>query len=102
MSAVPTLALEGELTIQTAGDRKAALLALLERGERVAVDLSGVTEMDTAGLQLLLLLRREARLLGRVVDVVGASAAVVDTLAIVHLDASLEPAGTAAAREGDR
>lgn len=98
--AVPTLAVEGELTIHTAGDRRTELLALLERGDHVAVDLSGVTELDTAGLQLLLLVRREAAHLGRTVDLVGASPAVVDTLSIVHLDPALRPL-VAAAAQGD-
>jgi anti-sigma B factor antagonist len=96
--AVPTLAVEGELTIHTAGDRRTELLGLLERGDHVAVDLSGVTELDTAGLQLLLMVRREAAHLGRTLDVVGSSPAVADTLSIVHLDPALRPLAAAAVK----
>ena len=99
-TSVPTLVVEGELTIHTAGDRRAELMGLLERGDHVAVDLSGVTELDTAGLQLLLMARREAAHLGRTLDVVGASPAVTDTLSIVHLDPALRPLAAAAA-QGD-
>jgi anti-sigma B factor antagonist len=84
------LVIDGELTIHTAGDRKVELLALLERGDTLTVDLSAVTELDTAGLQLLLLTRREATQLGKTLEITAASNAVTEALAIVHLDARLE------------
>lgn len=84
------LVIDGELTIHTAGDRKTELLALLERGDTLTVDLSAVTELDTAGLQLLLLTRREATQLGKTLEITAASNAVTEALAIVHLDARLE------------
>ncbi len=84
------LVIDGELTIHTAGDRKVELLALLERGDALTVDLSAVTELDTAGLQLLLLTRREATQLGKTLEITAASNAVTEALAIVHLDARLE------------
>jgi anti-anti-sigma factor len=83
------LAIEGELTIHTAADRRAALLAMIEVEGELELDLSGVTELDTAGLQLLLLARREAIQLGGRLTVSGASRAVVDVLAIAHLDSNL-------------
>ncbi|WP_198950770.1 lipid asymmetry maintenance protein MlaB [Kineosporia sp. A_224] len=84
------LVIDGELTIHTAGDRKTELLALLERGDTLTVDLSAVTELDAAGLQLLLLTRREATQLGKTLEITAASNAVTEALAIVHLDARLE------------
>jgi anti-sigma B factor antagonist len=83
------LEFEGELTIHTAADRKTALMTLTEAGGDLDVDLSAVTEMDTAGLQLLLLAAREAAAHGGRLRVVGGSRAVADVLAIAHLDERL-------------
>jgi anti-anti-sigma factor len=85
-----TLVVEGELTIHTAGERKAALVALLEAGHDLDIVLSGVTELDTAGLQLLLMAHREAMAAGRRVRLVDPSRAVLDVLAIAHLSPDLE------------
>ena len=64
-----SLTLAGELTIQTAAQKKVGLLAFLDRtaGAQadLELDLSDVTELDTAGVQLLLMVRREARAQGR-------------------------------------
>jgi anti-anti-sigma factor len=89
-SGAAALVIDGELTIHTAGDRKVELLGLLERGDALTVDLSGVTELDTAGLQLLLLTRREATQLGKTLEITAASNAVTEALAIVHLSVRLE------------
>lgn len=56
--AVEKLVVEGELTIYTAADTKEKIGKLLEAGA-MEIDLSQVSEIDTAGLQLLLLARRE-------------------------------------------
>ncbi len=57
-SVVETLAVEGELTIYTAAEMKEKFGALLESAS-IDIDLAQVSEIDTAGLQLLLLLQRE-------------------------------------------
>ena len=49
------------------------------------LDLSHVAEIDTAGLQLLWLLRREARAAGRALNIVAVSPAVADLLAFCRL-----------------
>lgn len=50
-----TLSCDGELTIYTVAAAKKVLLGNLDEAvESVALDLTGVTEFDTAGLQLLL------------------------------------------------
>lgn len=83
------LHLEGEMTIYTAAEQLAELrLYLLEPGE-LTLDLSEVSELDSAGLQLLLLAEREGRLAGRPLTVVNHSSAVRDTLALCNLDALL-------------
>jgi anti-sigma B factor antagonist len=55
---------DGELTIVSATEQNQRLQALLTGEAAVMVDLSGVTEVDTAGLQVLLLARREAERVG--------------------------------------
>lgn len=50
-----TLILDGELTIYTVAAAKKSLLGTIdELVESVALDLRGITKLDTAGLQLLL------------------------------------------------
>ena len=55
---------DGELTIISAVEQNQRLQALLTGDSGVEVDLSGVTEIDTSGLQVLLLAKREAERLG--------------------------------------
>jgi anti-sigma B factor antagonist len=56
--------MDGELTIVTVAEQNQRLQALLTGEAAVAIDLSGVTEVDTSGLQILLLARREAERIG--------------------------------------
>jgi len=54
------LSIEGEMTVATAAALRDEILAVLpaqESGE-IEIDLSGVSEMDTAGLQLMLQIKR--------------------------------------------
>ena len=81
--------LDGELTIQTAAEQFPPMLAALEKNNTLPVRLAGVTEMDTAGLQILLAIRREAQRLGGAVSFVEPSEAVREALSIVHLNEEL-------------
>jgi len=83
--------LDGELTIQTAAEEFPRLLAAVEKDTTVRVGLAGVTEMDTAGLQLLLAVRRAAERLGGGAEFHGASDPVREALTILHLDGDLRP-----------
>lgn len=60
MGTVERLVLDSELTIYHAIPLKEQLMLALERSDTLELDLSQVSEMDTAGLQLLLLAKREA------------------------------------------
>lgn len=101
--AVRRVALTGELTIQTASQEKAGLLALLEvtadEGADLELDLSGITELDTAGLQLLLMARREAVAAGRSLSLAAPSHTVLEVLRIAHLDQRLGPEGSVPGEE---
>lgn len=77
-----TLALEGELTIFRAAELRQALL---DNPPPEALDLSGVTEIDTAGLQLLMLARGEAERAQRPLRLQAPSTVVADVLALVNL-----------------
>lgn len=50
--------LVGELTIYSVAEIKAGLADAMNGTDEVEVDLQGITEMDTAGLQLMLIAKR--------------------------------------------
>ena len=80
------LAVEGEMTIYTATELKSELAPHLSKGQ-IEIDLSGVSEMDTAGLQLLILAKREATKHERILRLVGHSQAVLEVLDICNMAA---------------
>ncbi len=55
------LFIEGDLTIRRVQEMKDVILARLAQSQALEVDLAGVTEIDTAGIQLLLMARRAAQ-----------------------------------------
>ena len=68
----------GALTIYDAAAGKQSLLSALGNVDELEIDLSAVTEMDTAGLQLLIMLKR------------AAIAAAKDVRLVAHSPATLE------------
>ena len=52
------VSLAGELTIYSAAEIKAGLAEAMASANEIEVDLSGISEMDTAGLQLMLIAKR--------------------------------------------
>jgi anti-sigma B factor antagonist len=78
---------QGEMAIYTAAELKGSLMAALDKCRAVEIDLSEVSEMDTAGMQLLILAKREA--LARNIDlsIVGHSAAVIEVLDLCNMTA---------------
>lgn len=85
--AAPSLAINGEFTIFTATACMTRLLEAIRQsgGADIEVDLSDVTEIDTAGLQLMVLAKREAAALGRTLRFVGHSTAVLDLIDLTGL-----------------
>ncbi|OGQ51854.1 MAG: hypothetical protein A3J24_03855 [Deltaproteobacteria bacterium RIFCSPLOWO2_02_FULL_53_8] len=59
------LKVTGEFNIYSAADIKARLMELLSECHKMELDLEGVIEIDTSGVQLLLLAKREADMLGK-------------------------------------
>ena len=80
-----TLTIENDLTIFTAADKKDALLAFLKTGSELEVDLSQVEEIDTAGLQLLILIKREAAKTGKSLTFVLHSKPVLEIIELANL-----------------
>jgi len=93
------LAIAGELTIATASTWMSRLTDVLA-DDAVAIDASGVTAIDGAGLQLLLLARIECTKRGLPFRLHEPSRAVRAALAIAHLDAELQPCHAAPGEGG--
>jgi len=60
-----TLALEGEVSIHQAQEIKERLRGALDQFAIIELDLSGVTELDTAGFQLLAQMKRDCNAAGK-------------------------------------
>lgn len=83
--------LEGELSIAVAAARRDALLEAMSTPEFAGFDLSGITLVDGAGVQLLMLAAREARFHGIPLMATEPSRAVLDALGLARLGLDLEP-----------
>lgn len=86
----PLLRITGDLTIYRAAELKQALLAELTQLANPApleIDLSGVTEIDTAGLQLLMLAKKTAQAQQRELRLVAHSPAVTEVFELLNLAA---------------
>lgn len=81
------IVVEGEMTIYRAAELREALFAPLAQpaAGTFEVDLAGVTEIDTSGIQLLLALKRRALALGRELRLLQPSAAVTEALGVLGL-----------------
>jgi len=82
------LSLDGELTIYRAAELKELLLNALAAGSGdLEVDLSGVSEFDSAGLQLLMLAKKTAQQRGRELRLAGHSPAVLEVFELLNVAA---------------
>ena len=87
MSSSPPLAITDDLTIYHALDQKQMLLDALATSNELELNLSQVSEMDTAGLQLLILLKKEAQRAGKQVRIVAHSQAVSSVIDFCNMAA---------------
>lgn len=74
-----------EMTIYSAVELKEQLLVLLNECHGLEVDLSGVTELDSAGLQVLLLLKSEAIRHNKELRIANHSLVVIEVLELLNL-----------------
>lgn len=81
------LHIEGEMSIYTAAELRSQLLPHLARAGELEIDLSQVSELDGAGLQLLLLAKREAARGGTTLRLARHSPAVLEVFDLCNLAA---------------
>jgi anti-sigma B factor antagonist len=81
------ISVDGELNIYRALEYKQTFLAAIRDGEALEVDLSSVTEIDSAGVQLLMLLRSAAQERACEVRLTGPSPAVREVFDLLDLAA---------------
>jgi anti-anti-sigma factor len=83
----PPLILEGAVAIYSAHEIKDRLLAAVQDNPELQLDLSQVTELDSSGLQLLYLAKREAIRRGHKLRIVGHSDVVREVFDLCNLNA---------------
>lgn len=85
MSEAMRLEFAEDLTIYGAVGIKERLLDAVRGAERLELDLSRVGAIDSAGVQLLMLAKRESLRLGHDLRIVGHSPAVHDVIDFTHM-----------------
>lgn len=84
------------MTIYRAAELKDVVLAALGEAQALDIDLQQVEEIDSVGIQVLLLARAEAGRQDKSLHLVGHSATVRDAFALLGFDEQLEPIGAVA------
>ena len=79
------LMLRGELTIYHADALKAQLLARLDQEAELEVDLRDVTEVDSAGIQILMAAKKEAQRRGQSMRLVHHSRPILEVFELLNL-----------------
>jgi anti-anti-sigma factor len=79
------IAIDGEMTIYSAAQAKEDLQSALATCNEIEMNLAQVSEIDTAGLQLLALVKREAANRNKPLHFVAHSQAVLDMLDLCNL-----------------
>ena len=87
MSSSQPLVVTDDLTIYHALEQKPVLLDALATTNELELNLAQVSEMDTAGLQLLILLKKEAQRAGKCVRIVAHSQAVSSVIDFCNMAA---------------
>ena len=78
--------IDGEMTIYTAAEQKAVLFDEIENCDTLALELSGVDEIDSAGIQILMALKRQADQTECKLQLVNPSPSVCEVLDLFKLD----------------
>jgi anti-anti-sigma factor len=79
------IGIDGEMTIYSAAQTKESMLAAMAECSEIEMNLAHVSEIDSAGLQLLALAKREASESGKPLHFVAHSKAVLDMLDLCNL-----------------
>ncbi len=91
--------INGEMTIYQAQEHKDALLKALRGGKQLEINLSDVDEFDSAGFQVLCLLKKEADRLEKEVKLVECSPAIVEILDLFGMNDNLVTAAVETGKE---
>lgn len=81
------VSLGGELTIYAAADLKEGLLGAVGECAEMEINLSAVSDIDTAGLQVLMLAKRHAAASNKALHLVGHSRPVMELLELYDIAA---------------
>ncbi|MCF8176210.1 MAG: STAS domain-containing protein [Burkholderiaceae bacterium] len=81
------LTVDGDLTIYHAAETKTHLIDGIRASTLLELDLSHVGEIDTSGLQLLAMAKRESQQLGHALRIVGHSPAVRELIEFFNMGA---------------
>lgn len=80
------LNLAGDLTIYEAENiRKNIMDAVFQESKKVEINLAGIDEIDTCGVQVLMLAKRECEKLDKELELVSHSPAVLEMIDVFHL-----------------
>lgn len=80
------IVIDGEMTIYNAMELKESLLPALEKYREIEVDLAGVSEIDTSGLQLLVLAKTVVLAYGKTLRITEHSPAVLEVLSLCDIE----------------
>ena len=80
-----SLRLDGELNIYSATEARDQLSAALDAQSALLLNLSGLEELDTAGVQLLVWLKQEAQRRGKLLSLFAHSPAVVEVFDLLKV-----------------
>ncbi len=81
------MALGGELTIYAAAELKDGLVGAIGECAEMEINLSAVSDIDTAGLQVLVLAKRHAAATNKALHLVGHSRPVMELLELYNMAA---------------
>jgi anti-anti-sigma factor len=82
---VRRIRIEGDMNIYRAQELKSELLGQLQTCRELELDLEEVAELDSAGVQLLVLVERDAKRHGKTVRLVAHSPATLETFTLLRL-----------------
>jgi anti-anti-sigma factor len=77
--------IEGEMTIFMVQELREAIMPAIAQNDEVEIDLTSVTDIDAAGLQLMVAVKLEAILRGKTLRYVGHSKPVLDMIDLCDL-----------------
>lgn len=79
------ISIQDEMTIYNVSKQSKKLLPCLKPDFKLQIDLSGVTEIDSAGLQLLVFLKKESGKINNELNLINHSMAVVEVFELLNL-----------------